>query len=75
MHVALCLQGLLLGLLDGQALTVKEWKAAAEDISRATFFRIKRQLVDSGKVICYPQDGTWAKVEAQTGGEEDARET
>ena len=56
----------LLGLLQDHPLTTAEWEAAAQNVSRATFFRVRANLETSFKVSFNPSDKTWTKVETQS---------
>jgi hypothetical protein len=61
-------QQYLLAVLKTKPMTLAEWKAAAETVSKTTFYRAFNELETMGLVKLNPQDKTWsvADGEAQT---------
>ena len=51
----------LLDLLQDRNLTTGQWEDLAGDFSRATFFRLKKQLKQAGKVSFNRRDKTWVR--------------
>ncbi len=64
----------ILSLLGDQNLATAEWQALAQQsgVPRATFFRARRRLQDSGAVVEQPGSRTWVRrdqaVSRETGG-------